>query len=118
VSSRVKGAALVLFYNPNATSNLAVRTYEKLLAVALEGRGEGLRAHEQTVQRDMRRSAFKNVWGRWAVAQTQADYFARLFAYSTAAEDHRRALLAEVQAKLAEAETREAAPPAATKGTP
>jgi hypothetical protein len=99
----------MLVYNRNATCNLAVRNCERLLAVVMEGRGEGIRGHEQATRSDMRRTPFKNVKGQWWVSQVRADYFTRTVAASLAAEDDRRALLAEVLARLAAAEKKEPA---------
>jgi hypothetical protein len=112
------GAPLWLFFNPNTTDNLAARCYRGLVDVAVEGRGEGFRAHEEAARQDLNSRAFKNVVGRWLVSEF-IPKFDRIMVRSITVEDERRALLAEVQAKLAEAEKQETAPPsAAPKGPP
>jgi hypothetical protein len=95
----------LLFFNPNATFNFYTRSIQELLAVARDGQSEGFRAHARARGGSYR--TFKNAWGHsrgWdfhSLAQDVRD--------CRQTDDRRRALLAEVNAKLAAAEKQETA---------
>jgi hypothetical protein len=81
--------------------------------VAAEGRAEGLRAHQAALQREVLAPSFKNAVGRFLVAM-MLDDVSTFVLDGWRIDDQRRALLAEVQAKLAELEKQPAAQPPTT----
>jgi hypothetical protein len=86
--------------NPGATANLTIREYARLAAEAGEGRGEGVRATVAMIERELATPVFKNAFGRRnALMRVQIiDVPIKRFRLVDA---ERRALLAEVQKRLA-----------------
>jgi hypothetical protein len=96
-----------VFYLPNATHRLVVEQFSRLADVAAEGRSEGLQAHHRAIDQALRAPVFKNPEGH-ILAQDAVSGGVTFVQAFWRVDDQRRALLAEVQAKLAEAEKKEA----------
>jgi hypothetical protein len=107
-ATRFPSPLLLLYPLPNATANLVARYYREIVDVAIEGRGEGLGARERAAQRNLKSRAFRNAVGHFVAAKV-AISLDPIVKHSLATEDQRRALLAEVKAKIAAAEKRETA---------
>jgi hypothetical protein len=100
-------------YNPRATANLIGRQSARLAEAAVDGRGAGLRADQAALEKELLTPAFKNPLGRY-LAAAMWGRLGKLLKDLWSVDDDRRALLAEVQKRLAAAE----GAPIPTKGTP